>query len=203
MEQSYTLERAAYILGISEERVRDLITQNLVATIQENGEVRIPKKEIARLFEQLPSEEAQDAEKNDVRKALSTATPIPVNETEGVWVEDEVLLQIHEERKRCRERLRNLSQKIRRLTQKMERLRIIEAGENARFWDRACVLYPFLNSEGRFEAEEIDGRLCIHSAPSNTEDDFKERFREIIIEGMKKGHLPIGFLGIVPSEGDE
>lgn len=212
MEKRYTVEKAAYLLGVDEERLQELIDQNLVETESEDDGPRVPKREIARLYpwmaegddlDQAPREPApaetdgldlvHQGEESDSNAAMDPA---------GLRVEDEELLRIYGEMKQYQTRIQNLGEKVRRLASRINRLQTIGAGESAKFWERASALYPEIDSNASMLIEEMnDGSLVLKPRGEEDSEDYKERLQRLVAEGIEKGHLPPGFLGVFPRHG--
>lgn len=214
MNETYSIERAAYLLGVPIEKLQALVEENLVETVQEEGEDLIPKREIARLYPWLAE---QDSDPADSQAAPAPMSPAPdtqdasvveveanrVTGRDTLVIEDEELLRIHEEMESYRRRIESMRGKMHRLGAKVSRLQAMATGEHARFWDRALALYPQLQSAGRTGLEARDGKLLLHLGVEEPEDDFRERFTRLVQEGIQKGHLPPGFMGITPPPPDE
>ena len=212
-KRSYTVEKAAYLLGVEPERLNDLIRQNLIDTEEEAGELRIPKREIARLYHWMAGDrnEAADASAPDAGQTDAPSGPEPsvaplacdpnqVRDPERVRVEDEELLGIYGEMRKYQDRMQNLGGKIHRLASRVSRLKAMAAGENAKFWERASALYPSVAAGAPVGVTEEQGVLYLVRNAEEEGGDFKRRFRALVIEGIQKGHLPAGFLGIFPNQ---
>ncbi len=207
----YTVEKAAYLLGVKVEELRSLIAQNLVDTVEEAGESYVSKDEIARLYNMfvdkpaLPAAEpgGESTQGVEILEGVAEAVEVePVTEPSGpardrFKVEDRELLARFEEMKQIRERIENLHNKMRRMGVRLQRLQTIGAGEHARFWERASAVYPQLWRDGQYQIEDTPEGIFLQRMPTPPAEDFKERFQKMVVEGIQKGHLPQGFLGIV------
>ncbi len=211
-KRTYTVEKAAYLLGVEPERLNDLIRQNLIDTEEEAGELRIPKREIARLYHWISEDRAGEREGAGARQAQDKATPEAADASaltcgpaeehapERVCVEDEELLGIYGEMRKYQDRMQNLGGKIQRLASRVNRLKAMAAGENAKFWERASALYPSVAAGAPVGVAEEQGALYLVRNAEADGDDFKRRFRDLVVEGIQKGQLPAGFLGIFPNQ---
>ncbi len=199
-ELNYTLEKAACLLDVAPQELQTLVDQNRVETVIVSGERRIPKHEIARLFNKLGKVNAEEEPlESDPVEDRSVAR----NDTDGLPVEDEELLRLYDEVNKTQARIRNLGEKMKRLGVRLNRLRAIEAGDMARFWERASAVYPQLWGEAQYGLDEVDGRPVIVRTEAGADDDYKQRFREMVMAGIRKGHLPQGFLGIFLKPGQD
>lgn len=210
----YTVEKAAYLLGVDTSELRDLIDQRLVDTVEEEGQFFVPKPELARLYafmhhgegapppaiEMFDSDEEarldpEGAEEADPDRPLPEPRPF----RDEVVVTDETLLKIYYEMKRVQKRLRALSGKLKRLGSRMSRYQAMGQGEAARFWERATELYPDLWGRGSVALVETeDGTVTLRRREGEEKDDYTERLQTLVAEGIQKGHLPPGFLGVFP-----
>lgn len=209
----YTVEKAAYLLGVKVEELRSLIAQKLVDTVEEAGESYVSKDEIARLYNMfvdkpaLPAAEPVEAgnlpQGVEILEGVAEAVEVepvtdsPEQSRDRFKVEDRELLARFAEMKQIRERIENLHNKIRRMGVRLQRLQTIGAGEHARFWERASAVFPQLWREGQYQIEDTPDGIFLQRMPTPPAEDFKERFQKMVIEGIQKGHLPQGFLGIV------
>lgn len=192
-QPSYTVERAAYLLGMPKDKIRDLIDQHLVDTIEESGETRVPKSEIARLYHHLAAGEPLEVRE---KEAEVVKQPSDSERPGVIRVTDERLKEIHSELKSYQERIENLTHKIKRLGMRMQRLQAMATGEQAKFWERASAVHPEIWADKSFSVIEEDGEIVIQPLQSEAEDGFKDRFREMVLKGIRHGHLPQGFMGI-------
>ncbi len=206
----YTVEKAAYLLGVDTDRLRELIDLRLVDTVEEKGESFVTKPEVARLYAFMhhgegappPAIEMFDADEvpsfgEDDPEPGPLPEPRPFREE--VEVTDEALLKIYYEMKRVQKRLRALSGKLKRLGARMSRYQAMGQGEAARFWERATELYPDLWGKGSVALVETeDGTVYLRRRERNEKDNYTERLQTLVAEGIEKGHLPPGFLGVFP-----
>lgn len=220
LEDHYPVEAAAALLGISVERMQKLIDQNLVDVVEHENAVMVPKTEIARLFDKVTDDD-EDPNKASVKeKSPGSVQYSSKMADEGdpnlIVVKDEELINLHDQRDRCRMRLQNLNNKIERLKYQMALYKAIEQGKNAEFWKRAQALYANQLAFEKVHVSEKRGEQLViikdsaKGGPSGdvqamiakveAADHIPEPIKRIIIEALKHGKQPppglLGSLGI-------
>lgn len=224
----FSLAHTAYLLGVSEEALDQLLATQDVRTTEVDGIRMVSRKDLPQLYK--AAHRGNDGEVSSTSETTSaTSEPLSTNfdddddkshplsvsddssdsmpmkiENSEVWVvEDSELNAIHEERKRIHDRLVAQTEKMKRINVRVDRLRDMETGQSARFWERASAVYPELWSDGKYVAQEgPDHRLVIRRMISEQDEDFRVRFKQMVLEGIRRGHFPPGFMGVMPEDED-
>jgi hypothetical protein len=204
LENAYTIEAAATLLCVDVERIQSLVDQNLVDTVQEGGVLKISKDGLLKLSEMDLNNDAACTEaslpsKNEREKQQHRERSKKKWNAKGyIVVEEPKLMQVHEERSKCRSNANNLIKKARRLEQRINEYKAMELGLNAKFWKLAKALYPELWSDKNFTCEELDDGSLVIKEDNSRGSNFKEEFRQMMMRGIKEGHIPPQALGPTP-----
>lgn len=200
-EKAYPIDKAAHLLGVQSDALRKLIDRDLVEQVEENGELQIPHREIARLYgkvegmlRHLPQKTHDDHPLEERPERVETPPPWT-----GEWIEvhDPELIAIHERIQIYQERLNNLTAKVKRLGVRAQRVHAMAQGDQARFMERASALYPQLWNQPRFSVEKMLDHIVIRPVKEDEGEEYRNRLGSVIREGIEKGMLPNGFLGMV------
>lgn len=200
-EKAYPIDKAAYLLGVDTDALRKLLDRNLVDRVEENGELQIPHREIARLYGKVEGMLRHLPRKTDGSlppedRSERVETPPPWN-GEAIEVHDPDLIAIHERIQGYQERLNNLTAKVKRLGVRAQRVHAMAQGDQARFMERASILYPQLWNQPRFSVERVSDHIVIRPVREDEGEEYRNRLGSVIREGIEKGLLPNGFLGMV------
>jgi len=197
----YTLEAASALLGVSQERIQNLIDQELIEVEVMDGNVMIPEKEVKILFSGNISEDSSSTDTSvEKEPVLEEAMQDCVDDAKAsddvIVVDQKDLVELYGEMTKHADRVNYLIQRGRRIEQKIKSNKRQAMGHDAEFRDLSVAYYPALSGK-EFEPETLDdGSLVIRtygqSSSSTSTKDFNRRMNKLLSEGLKNGHIPPG-----------
>jgi len=191
--KQYTIEAAASILGVSEDRINDLIAQQLVECEEVEGVVMIPEREVKILFNNI--DDYPSSTNVSVPKEKDKKRADKIKGTDGVIVvEEQELIELYEELEKHADRVKYLMARGKRIEEKIKSHKKQALGHDAEFRDLAVAYHPNLTGK-YFEPERTDDGVLIlkqHDGGTSSEREFNNMMNKIISEGLRRGYIPPG-----------
>jgi len=212
-DNEYELPAAAAILGVSIDKLQQLIQRGEVEAIDYNGTKTISKKTIAELFgkisetqdepeaakvkENVPADKKKRSKKTTLPKgAISLEDePIAENDTDSQRkiVENEVrgkIRSLYRDREAIHQRIGSMLDHIEKLNYKVAYLKKIEEGRLAEFWQTVSSLFREVNHKTNFAVGEVNDKLYIYQGEGEASDKSPNTLIQQLINRIKKAGLP-------------
>jgi len=207
MEKMYSIQGAAALLGVDEEKVKNIVSDRSIPTIEQDGEIMIKPSGMVELFDCISDEDA-DQEREEKHQNNENIKKSHEKQLEGkedvIVIKHDDLLNIHNKRRNLRERSTSIIGKMRRLETKVKEYKSMENGLNAEFWHLAKTHYPQLWQEKNFVSEELDDGILVIKT-TRTRGTSREAVAKTINGWIKDGSIintPMG-LSLPPPEQDD
>jgi len=196
MDNEYTLEKAAALLGVKPETLQKKIDLGLIDAHDEEGKKIIGRDEIIKLYGNI----ADDDENPESAKVLErvpagsrrTKKKITGDIPKGAFVvEDEEAIKLTQDRDVIHDRILSMMDHIERLNYKIGQYNAIEKGKNAEFWKRIGALHPDkIHYKSSYAAELRDGKLVISPFKDDQSEDRFPKKIQILIAKIKEANMP-------------